>query len=68
MAPKAQQKTQRKTQRYNREKRQNPTVGSTSTSSSAQDTQKVKRFYEFTEEFIQGGRRSLQEIVIHEKM
>jgi hypothetical protein len=64
MAP----KVQRKTQRYNREKRQKPPGDSTSTSLSAQDAEKVKRFYEFTEEFIQGGRRSLQEIAIHEKM
>jgi hypothetical protein len=64
MAP----KIQRKTQRYNREKRQNIPVESTNASSSPQITQKVDRFYEFAEEFIQGGRRTLEEIAIHEKM
>jgi hypothetical protein len=64
MAPKA----QRKAQRYNREKRQDILVQSTNPSSSLQNTQKVEKFYEFAEEFIQGGRRTLEEIAIHEKM
>lgn len=63
MAP----KQQRKAQRYNREKRQNLPAGS-SLGLSLQNTQKADKFYDFVEEFIQGGRRTLEEIVIHEKM
>ncbi len=64
MAP----KQLRKTQRYNRGKQQNILAESTSLGLSLQNTQKVDKFYEFTEEFIQGGRRTLEEIAIHEKM
>lgn len=64
MAP----KVQRKTQRYNREKHQNIPVDSTSSGSALQNTQKADKFFEFVEEFIQGGRRTIEEIAIHEKM
>jgi hypothetical protein len=63
MAP----KQQRKAQRYNREKRQNLPAES-SLGLSLQNTQKADKFYDFVEEFIQGGRRTLEEIAIHEKM
>jgi len=63
MAPK-----QRKAQRYNREKRQNTLAESKSLGLSLQNTQKADKFYDFAEEFIQGGRRTLEEIAIHEKM
>jgi len=64
MAP----KVQRKTQRYNREKQQNLPVKSTSTGLPPQDAQNIDKLWEFAEEFIQGGRRSQEEIAIHEKM
>lgn len=64
MAP----KLQRKTQRYNRETWQNSLGESTNSSSSLQSTPKADKFYEFIEEFIQGGRRTIEEIAIHEKM
>lgn len=64
MAP----KIRRKAQRYNREKQQIPPVESTGPNPSVQNTQKANKFHEFAEEFIQGGRRTIEEIAIHEKM